>query len=234
MDRHGLGHHVTATIVEALPFAAAGVAASVTTASGTLATDLLLMIRASEDDGSTNWADPTISSGGGTPSKAHSVYTTTETSLEWWACTLTTAGAKTFTSNHNGGSRNDGYVLVLRGQNSSWDDGFNGAGTETNMTSYQVPSVSPVGSDNLLFGAWVHRTAAGSGLTLPASFTTRYNSGILALGVETLSASGPTGTRTATGANDGWCGTLLSVRGDGGSSPPAGKGLFMGLMGAGF
>lgn len=217
---------MTPTLAEVVPYSASAAATTVSSGAGTLATDTLLLVRCTEDDGNDNMATAPSGTGINAGSKIFEGGTSTETFIQLWTLTLASAGAKTLTVPYSATGTNCGFLCVLRGLHATPLDGTPGLyQSESNATSYPVPATAPAGADDLLFLACAHRGGSGSALTYPGLFTSRYNSGAAALGVATLSASGSTGAQTVTGPNDGATCVLFAIRGPSAAST-AKKGQF--------
>lgn len=111
------------------------------------------------------------------------------------------------------------------------------SGVQTNQsTSITAPSISPTGSTDMLVGVW--GADASLTFTKPASMTSREaqagSSGSVLIADQLLSASGPTGTRTATmstGPNDAIGGLIALTAG--GTPPPPTCTPSIALLGAG-
>jgi hypothetical protein len=90
------------------------------------------------------------------------------------------------------------------------------------ISGLSVASVTTTSATDLLVGAWVAESSSDKPITVPASMTSRValasnNAGFFAnmsIGTETLSATGSTGTRTATNAGGQYyvIGMLLAVK----------------------
>jgi hypothetical protein len=120
-----------------------------------------------------------------------------------------------------------GALIDYSGTNASPFDAFAGAasGTNTSSVSWVAPSVSPVGSTDTLVCCWASKGGTGTAPTLPGGFTSRYNNNSgsstvpdLVIGDKVLSASGATGTATATGSNQGWGASSVALTPSGGAA----------------
>jgi hypothetical protein len=160
-----------------------------------LMTDLL-----APTGGPGGWAQNTDASADGGSNLAH---------IKVWWTVVSTGGIQTVTFNFNSdGEEKAGALLVVPGADTANPfDGTPANASGTASTSLVAPSVSPPGADSLLFNVW---TSGGGSST--ASFTdpsspwarqyTIQNGGLSQLaGREALTASGATGTRTATAAS---------------------------------
>lgn len=124
----------------------------------------------------------------------------------WWAA-VASGGVQTVTFNYSSsGEEKAGALLVVQGADTTApvDDATNGSGSSATLVA---PSCAPPSTNSLLFNVWTSGGgSATASFTDPSSPWTRQytiqNGGLSQLGGrEALSASGATGTRTATAAS---------------------------------
>jgi hypothetical protein len=209
----------TPTIKEKLsPAGVAAASQTLTTGAGTAVGDMLVLFHFYDYYTLADMLTPT---GGG--SWTHNLPDgdsgASHMHVKVWNRLVVTGGAQTVTVNSTPTDATHMPVLfVLDGAMTITTDGMSGS-NGTASTSHVCPSVSPVGSDDLLLcGAGMSPDAAGN-YTAPSGMTKESEVDVgtfstAATFSQVLSASGATGTRTATSSvSQIWCSATIALRG---------------------
>lgn len=215
------------TVVQAIAGFADSANSSVTVGTGgptVEAGDFLVMLRSTDDDGLSNFGTPTSGSGSGPWSLQIQTNSGANTGAQAWTAPVSTGGSKLITSVYSGSGDNGYCVFVLRNQHGTTpvDDTTSLSGAT--LTACALPSMDATDVDDLYVAGWGHRLS--SGITKPASMTLVDAfvgfGGSHCFAYEQLSASGATGTRTATvpgGDDDDFSGVGLLIRSAGAAAP---------------
>ena len=211
------------------PAIGTGASLTATTGAGTAVGDLLVLIHGYDYYAATNMLTPTGTAGTWTL-QCTGDGGTNRTHIKVWTRPVSSGGAQTVTVNSSGTNDATHFVnvYVLNGSTLTLAvDGAAGQNGTGGGTSHDCPSVSPTGADDLLI------CAAGAGpdqngdYTAPSGMTKQNELdntpfSTMATFTQTLSASGATGTKSATfTANEIYAAVSIAISGTAGGSTPA-------------
>ena len=196
---------------------------SMTTGAGTAVNDLLVLAHGYDYYTTADMLTPTGTAGIWTL-QATGNAANNEAHWKVWTRPVSTGGTQTVTVNSTPTNASHfPFLWVLDGSTLTLAVDAAAGGQGANSTSHVAPTVSPSGLDDLLlwgvatspFGACDY-TASPSGPTKSESDNSTFST--FAVFREVLSASGATGTRTATktGAAEDWAAFTIAISGTGG------------------
>lgn len=177
--------------------------------------DLFVLVQGTDDDGSDNFLIPTSGAGTGSWELIASHEQSGNSGIQAYYCPVTSGGSKTVVASYDGSGDNLYCLFVLRNLHGTPLDGSSTAAGD-NVATLAIPSISPVGSDDLLIAAWAARDV--NDITVPGTLIERANvqgdAGCFAVGSQVLSASGATGTRAAAmNPDESMSGLMFAIRG---------------------
>lgn len=190
----------TPTVVEALIQQSENAVATVTTAAGTLATDLLVTWHFADFYAASLMVAPTGTSGSGWTLQATGDAGTNDVHVKVWT-KLAAAGSQTIICNQVSDACVWNITYVVRGQGASPIDGAAGNQGTTNVLAHAAPAVSPVQADDLLLCGAMANTAVN--YTPPPGMSEDFDSdcggnSTATTARQNLTSSGSTGSKIFT------------------------------------